>query len=90
MNEAMSQTNNAIYLTKCSTHSLFNSFLYKYWYIIMPLAIMGLFGGVEEEPAQDARRGAPAVVATSAVAAGGGTAAATSGGQGRQRRGKRD
>ena len=80
---------NLIYLTKYSTHSLFNSFLYKYWYIIMPLAIMGLFGGVEEEPAQDARRGAPAVAATSAAAAGG-TAAATSGGQGRQRRGKRD
>ena len=61
--------------------------MYKYWYIIMPLAIMGLFGGVEEEPAQDARR-APAVAATSAVA--GGTAAAATGGQVRQRRGKRD
>lgn len=56
----------------------------------MPLAIMGLFGGVEEEPAQDARRGAPAVAATSAVAAAGGTAAAATGGQVRQRRGKRD
>ena len=65
--------------------------MYKYWYIIMPLALMGLFGGVEEEPAQDARRGAPAVAATSAVAAAaGGTAAAATGGQVRQRRGKRD
>jgi hypothetical protein len=48
---------------------------------------MGLFGGVEEEPVQDTRRGAPTVAATSAGAASG---EVTSGGQVRQRRGKRD
>lgn len=65
------------------------SFLYKYWYIVLPLALMGLFGGVEEEPAQDTRQRAPAVAATgAAAAAAAGTAA--SGGQARKRRGKRD
>lgn len=50
---------------------------------------MGLFGGVEEEPAQNARGGAPAsaVAATSAATS---AVAATSDGQARQRRGKRD
>eukprot|EP00984_Skeletonema_dohrnii_P013422 scaffold5563_cov111-Skeletonema_dohrnii-CCMP3373.AAC.1 len=61
-----------------------SSFLYKYWYIILPLALMGLFGGVEEEPVQDTRGGAPVVATTMAGAA------AASGGQARQRRGKRD
>jgi len=67
------------------THALSSfSFLYKYWYIILPLALMGLFGGVEEEPVQDTSRGAPVVATTMAGAA------AASGGQARQRRGKRD
>lgn len=52
---------------------------------------MGLFGGVEEEPAQNARGGAPApasaVAATNAATS---AVAATSDGQARQRRGKRD
>ncbi len=64
------------------------SFLYKYWYIVLPLALMGLFGGVEEEPAQDARQRAPAVATAGVAAAAAGTAAP--GGQARKRRGKRD
>mmetsp|Transcript_17410 Transcript_17410/g.37588 ORF Transcript_17410/g.37588 Transcript_17410/m.37588 type:complete len:308 (+) Transcript_17410:125-1048(+) len=63
-----------------------SSWLYRYWYIILPMAIMGLFGGVEEEepPKNQAgqHRGAAAASA-GAVAAGGAT-------QARQRRGKRD
>lgn len=47
---------------------------------------MGLFGGVEEEPAQDTKQGAPAVAATGGAAA----TVATSGGHARKRRGKRD
>jgi hypothetical protein len=57
----------------------------------MPLALMGLFGGVEEEPVQDVRRGAPltpVVATTIGVGAAGGAAAP--GGQVTQRRGKRD
>lgn len=49
---------------------------------------MGLFGGVEEEPAQDTRQRAPAVATAGDAAAAAGTAA--SGGQARKRRGKRD
>jgi hypothetical protein len=54
---------------------------------------MGLFGGVEEEPARNARGGAPAPAPASAVAATNAATsavAATSDGQARQRRGKRD
>lgn len=65
------------------------SFLYKYWYIVLPLALMGLFGGVEEEPVQDTRQGAPRVnVATNM--AGEAAPAPAPGGQARKRRGKRD
>ena len=67
-----------------------SSFLYRYWYIIVPLAIMGLFGGVDEEEMakhqqqqQQARRSQGA-----AVAAGG--AVARGAAQAKQRRGKRD
>ncbi|KAL7492513.1 hypothetical protein ACHAWT_003925 [Skeletonema menzelii] len=63
-----------------------SSFLYKYWYIVLPLALMGLFGGVEEEPVQDTKQGAPAVAATGGAAA----TVATSGGHATKRRGKRD
>eukprot|EP00580_Thalassiosira_gravida_P009631 CAMPEP_0201635084 /NCGR_PEP_ID=MMETSP0493-20130528/7760_1 /ASSEMBLY_ACC=CAM_ASM_000838 /TAXON_ID=420259 /ORGANISM="Thalassiosira gravida, Strain GMp14c1" /LENGTH=307 /DNA_ID=CAMNT_0048107011 /DNA_START=102 /DNA_END=1025 /DNA_ORIENTATION=- len=56
-----------------------SSFLYKYWYIILPMAIVGLFGGVEEE-----EEGGAAGATVGAVAAGSVT-------QARQpRRGKRD
>ena len=66
-----------------------SSFLYKYWYIILPMVIVGLFGGADEgdvvsnqqNPQQSS--GAAASAAVGAVAAG---AAA----QGTQRRGKRD
>ncbi len=82
------------YIFSLSSHvhtlSIF-SFLYKYWYIVLPLALMGLFGGVEEEPVQDTRQGAPRV-ATAGVAAATPVAGAAvaSGGQARKRRGKRD
>lgn len=63
-----------------------SSFLYRYWYIILPLAIMGLFGGIDEESLEEQQarqqRGA-AGVSAGAVATGGTTEA-------RQRRGKRD
>ncbi|KAL7541513.1 hypothetical protein ACHAXR_011439 [Thalassiosira sp. AJA248-18] len=58
-----------------------SSFLYRYWYIILPMAIMGLFGGVEEE--ESASQAGQAGGAAAAVAAGGVT-------QAKQRRGKRD
>jgi len=68
-----------------------SSFLYKYWYIVLPLALMGLFGGVEEEPVQDTRQGAPRVATAGvAVATPVAGAAVASGGQARKRRGKRD
>lgn len=65
-----------------------SSFLYRYWYIILPLAIMGLFGGVEEEESSQPRGGAAGggagASAAGAVAAGGASH------QAKQRRGKRD
>ena len=60
-----------------------SSFLYKYWYIILPLAIMGLYGGGEEEVQQAGQARGVAGASAGAVAAGG-VAQAT------HRRGKRD
>jgi len=62
-------------------------FLTKYWYIILPMVLMSLFGGdaapKQEEGGEQQQRGAqPAVAAKPAAAAPGGSAA-------RQRRGKR-
>lgn len=57
-----------------------SSFLYKYWYIILPMAIAGLFGGSDEG---DAPQSGGATAAAGAVAAGGAA-------QANQRRGKRD
>lgn len=69
-------------------------FLARYWYILLPLAIMSLFGEAPPEPDQQGQRGgasqqgggAGVATATAATAAavGGGNAAA------RQRRGKRN
>ena len=69
-----------------------SSFLYKYWYVIVPLAIMGLFGGVdEEEVAKQRVQAAGGGAATGAVAAGGGAATgAVAAGGAKKRRGKRD
>uniref|UniRef100_A0A6U3X7U5 ER membrane protein complex subunit 10 n=2 Tax=Ditylum brightwellii TaxID=49249 RepID=A0A6U3X7U5_9STRA len=66
------------------------SFLMKYWYIVLPLFIMGLTSGAEEEPPQGGGGGgasAGAGGAAPAVAAGG--APAGGGGQSARRRGKR-
>lgn len=65
-----------------------SSFLYKYWYIILPVVIAGLFGGTDEGDVNNQRTpqqssGAAATAAVGAVAAGGAA-------QGTQRRGKRD
>lgn len=60
------------------------SFLYRYWYIVLPLAIMGLFGGVEDEETTKQHQ-ASAAGASVAVAARGVTNT-----QVKQRRGKRD
>ncbi|KAL3802977.1 hypothetical protein HJC23_011600 [Cyclotella cryptica] len=66
-----------------------STFLYRmitrYWYIALPLFIMGLFGGVEEPPSDQTGGGGGAGVATAA----GGAVAAESARQ-TQRRGKRD
>eukprot|EP00571_Detonula_confervacea_P000612 CAMPEP_0172320806 /NCGR_PEP_ID=MMETSP1058-20130122/41498_1 /TAXON_ID=83371 /ORGANISM="Detonula confervacea, Strain CCMP 353" /LENGTH=264 /DNA_ID=CAMNT_0013036155 /DNA_START=140 /DNA_END=934 /DNA_ORIENTATION=+ len=60
-----------------------SSFLYRYWYIILPVAIMGLFGG-GDEGGQAAPSGAAAAGASAGAVAAGGVSQAT------QRRGKRD
>ena len=57
-----------------------SSFFYRYWYIILPMALMGLFGGVDEEEMKKA---------AAAGGAGAAATASTSHGQGR-RRGKRE
>merc|ERR1711957_235304 len=58
-----------------------SSFLYRYWYIILPLALMGLFGGAEEEvTAKQHEAGAPVAVAARGVI----------NAQAKQRRSKRD
>mmetsp|Transcript_16791 Transcript_16791/g.35080 ORF Transcript_16791/g.35080 Transcript_16791/m.35080 type:complete len:313 (+) Transcript_16791:103-1041(+) len=69
-----------------------SSFLYRYWYIILPLAIASLFGGAEEEPPTGGQQGvhAKASGAAQAGVAAAGAAAAAGGGGVRQRRGKRD
>ena len=59
------------------------SFLYRYWYIILPMALMGLFGGVDEEQAKAQAGGGGGAAVAGAVAAGGATHAS-------KRRGKRD
>ena len=61
------------------------SFLYRYWYIILPLAIMGLFGGVEEEPPAQQRQGKQAGNVGQEGGLGGATQQVP-----KQRRGKRD
>lgn len=71
-------------------HALFISFLYKYWYIVLPLALMGVFGGVEEEPPQDTRQGAPHTATAGVTVATPTSGAETPAGQARKRRGKRD
>lgn len=60
-----------------------SSFLYRYWYIILPVALMGLFGGVDEEEVGKQQQAGGAAAVGGAAAAGGAT-------QVRQRRGKRD
>lgn len=63
-----------------------STFLYRmvtrYWYIVLPLFIMSLFGGVEEPPSGSGEGGGVATAAGGAVAAGGARQT--------QRRGKRD
>ena len=67
-----------------------SSFLYRYWYIILPLAIMGLFGGVEEEASQSGGGAAASGGGGAGASAAGAVAAGGTGQQARQRRGKRD
>ena len=68
-----------------------STWLYKYWYILVTMAVVGLFGGVDEEEAkkqQTAQSGgadAPPARGVPAVTAGGAAA-----GSAKQRRGKRD
>ena len=69
------------------------SFLMKYWYIILPLMILQFVGGPEEPPQQEEGGGseggnAAGSAAATAVTAGG-AAAANAGAAPRQRRGKR-
>jgi len=69
------------------------SFLMKYWYIILPLMILQFVGGSEEPPQQEEGGGseggnAAGSAAATAVTAGG-AAAANAGAAPRQRRGKR-
>lgn len=69
-------------------------FLMKYWYIALPLFIVGMMGPGEEEPAQQQQgggRAGPSAGGAAAAAAGAGAAAAASGGGGGgvRRRGKR-
>ncbi|EJK51487.1 hypothetical protein THAOC_29330 [Thalassiosira oceanica] len=61
-----------------------SSFFYRYWYIVLPMALMGLFGGVDEEELKKHQQ--------SQAAGGGAGAAATASTSHRQgrRRGKRD
>lgn len=69
------------------------SFLMKYWYIILPLMILQFVGGSEEPPQQEEGGGseggntAGSAAATAVTA--GGAAAANAGAAPRQRRGKR-
>lgn len=69
------------------------SFLMKYWYIILPLMILQFVGGPEEPPQQEeggGREGGSAAGSAAATAAtAGGAAAANAGAAPRQRRGKR-
>eukprot|EP00581_Thalassiosira_minuscula_P010456 CAMPEP_0183710542 /NCGR_PEP_ID=MMETSP0737-20130205/6252_1 /TAXON_ID=385413 /ORGANISM="Thalassiosira miniscula, Strain CCMP1093" /LENGTH=315 /DNA_ID=CAMNT_0025938835 /DNA_START=99 /DNA_END=1046 /DNA_ORIENTATION=+ len=68
-----------------------SSFLYRYWYIILPLAIMGLFGGVDEEELakqQQQQQGAGQPRGASGAASA--SAAVASSGSSKHRRGKRD
>lgn len=70
------------------------SFLMKYWYIILPLMILHFVGGPQEPPQQEEGGGseggnaAGSAAAATAVTAGG-AAAANAGAAPRQRRGKR-
>lgn len=51
---------------------------------------MGVFGGVEEEPPQDTRQGAPHTATAGVTVATPTSGAETPAGQARKRRGKRD
>ena len=65
-----------------------STWLYKYWYILVPMAVVGLFGGggdEEEQTAQSGGAAAPPLRGVPAVTAGGAAA-----GSAKQRRGKRD
>lgn len=64
------------------------SFLFKYWYVILPLALMSFMGTGAPEDETPAAGGAPKVGGAPAVA----QAAAASGGESvsKQRRGKRN
>jgi hypothetical protein len=68
-----------------------SNWLYKYWYILVPMAIVALFGGVDEDEvkkqqaAQSSGAAAPPAGGVPAVTAGGDAA-----GSAKQRRGKRD
>ena len=62
-----------------------SSFLYRYWYIILPMAIVGLFGGGDEEEVQSRAGGGAAAGGAAA-----GAVAAGSASQAGRRRGKRD
>ena len=66
------------------------SFLRRYWYIILPMAIMTFFGP-EEPPQKEAAKsgGASASVAAPTVAASTSSSAAVSGTRPKNRRGKR-
>ena len=69
------------------------SFLMKYWYIILPLMILQFVGGPEEPPQQEEGGGSEGANAAGSAGAtavtAGGAAAANAGAAPRQRRGKR-
>lgn len=67
-----------------------SSFLYKYWYIILPMAIAGLFGGADEGEVNNQRPAQPSGGAAAATTAAVGAVAAGGAAQVPQRRGKRD
>ncbi|KAL7443773.1 hypothetical protein ACHAXH_009582 [Discostella pseudostelligera] len=72
-----------------------SSFLYKYWYIVLPMAMVVLFGGGDEGEVNNTQRGAApqssgTAAAAAAAAVGAGAVAAGGAAHVPQRRGKRD
>jgi hypothetical protein len=66
------------------------SFLMKYWYILLPLFIMGVFGGAEPQPQQQEQQGSQQQGSAGARAPAPAAAAAPpAAGAGKARRGKR-